>query len=49
MNIFASAHVTADQRAPERVRHALAEMIRYRALLIAASYPDGKIVPLVVV
>jgi hypothetical protein len=23
------------------VRHTLAEMIRYRALLIAAGYPDG--------
>ena len=31
----------ADPRAPERVRHGLAEMIRYRALLIAAGYPDG--------
>jgi hypothetical protein len=30
-----------DPRAPERVRHTLAEMIRYRALLIAAGYPDG--------
>src|SRR5437870_10531985 len=30
-----------DPRAPERVRHGLAEMIRYRALLIAAGYPDG--------
>ena len=28
-------------RAPERVRHTLAEMIRFRALLIAAGYPDG--------
>ena len=27
--------------APERVRHTLAEMIRFRALLIAAGYPDG--------
>src|SRR4029077_13610963 len=27
--------------APERIRHGLAEMIRYRALLIAAGYPDG--------
>ena len=26
----------ADPRAPERVRHGLAEMIRYRALMIAA-------------
>jgi len=30
-----------DPRAPERVQHELAEMIRYRALLIAAGYPDG--------
>jgi hypothetical protein len=30
-----------DRRAPDRVRHGLAEMIRYRALLIAAGYPDG--------
>ena len=30
-----------DPRAPERVRHALSEMIRYRTLLIAAGYPDG--------
>src|SRR5437899_12486793 len=30
-----------DPRAPERVRHDLSEMIRYRALLIAAGYPDG--------
>jgi hypothetical protein len=29
------------RRAPERVRHGLAEMIRYRALLIAAGYRDG--------
>ncbi len=28
-------------RAPERVRHGLVERIRYRALLIAAGYPDG--------
>jgi hypothetical protein len=28
-----------DPRAPERIRHALSEMIRYRALLIAAGYP----------
>jgi hypothetical protein len=31
----------ADPRAPERVRHGLAEMIRYRALMIAAGYPDA--------
>src|SRR5271156_5407937 len=30
-----------DLRDPERVVHGLAEMIRYRALLIAAGYPDG--------
>src|SRR4051795_11494285 len=30
-----------DPRDSERVRHGLAEMIRYRALLIAAGYPDG--------
>jgi hypothetical protein len=30
-----------DQRDPERVRHSFAEMIRYRALLIAAGYPDA--------
>ena len=30
-----------DPRDPERVRHGLAEMIRYRALMIAAGYPDG--------
>src|SRR5712691_3687081 len=30
-----------DPRSPERVRHGVAEMIRYRALLIAAGYPDG--------
>jgi hypothetical protein len=31
----------ADPRAPERVRHTLAEMIRFRTLLIAAGYPDA--------
>ena len=31
----------ADPRAPERVRHTIAEMIRFRALLIAAGYPDA--------
>src|SRR5918997_5350211 len=30
-----------DPRDPERVLHGLAEMIRYRALLIAAGCPDG--------
>ena len=31
----------ADPRAPERVRHSFAEMIRFRSLLIAAGYPDA--------
>ena len=35
------ANCIEDPRAPERVRHTLAEMICYRALLIAAGYPDG--------
>jgi len=35
------ARCMADPRAPERVRHSLVEMIRYRALLIAAGYPDA--------
>ena len=35
------ANCIEDPRAPERVRHGLAEMIRYRSLLIAAGYPDG--------
>jgi Transposase DDE domain group 1 len=30
-----------DPRDPDRVVHQSAEMIRYRALLIAAGYPDG--------
>ena len=30
-----------DPRAPERVRHGLAEMIRFRALMIAARYEDA--------
>jgi len=30
-----------EPRDPERVLHGLAEMIRYRALLIAAGYSDG--------
>lgn len=35
------AHCIADPRAPERVRHGLAEMIRFRSLLIAAGYSDA--------
>jgi hypothetical protein len=30
-----------DPRSPDRVRHTLAEMIRFRVLLIAAGYPDA--------
>lgn len=30
-----------DPRAPERIRHTLAEMIRFRMLMIAGGYPDG--------
>ena len=35
------ARCIEDPRAPERTRHSLAEMIRFRALLIAAGYPDA--------
>src|SRR5919199_849772 len=35
------ARCIEDPRAPERIQHALAEMIRFRALLIAAGYPDA--------
>jgi hypothetical protein len=35
------ARCLGDPRAPERSRHTLAEMIRFRALLIAAGYPDA--------
>jgi hypothetical protein len=35
------ARCLADPRAPERVRHGTAEMIRFRILLIAAGYPDA--------
>lgn len=30
-----------DPRSPERILHTLAEMIRFRALMIAAGYPDA--------
>lgn len=30
-----------DRRAPERIRHGLAEMLRFRMLMIAAGYEDG--------
>lgn len=35
------ARCIEDPRAPERIRHQLAEMIRFRALLIAAGYADA--------
>jgi hypothetical protein len=35
------ARCITDPRAPERVRHSLVEMIRFRALLIAAGYADA--------
>ena len=35
------ARCLADPRSPERVRHTLAELIRFRVLLIAAGYPDA--------
>jgi hypothetical protein len=35
------ARCSEDPRAPERVRHGLAEMIRFRALMIAAGYADA--------
>jgi hypothetical protein len=35
------ARCLEDPRDPERVRHGLAEMIRFRALLIAAGYADA--------
>jgi hypothetical protein len=30
-----------DLRAPERIRHGVAEMLRFRLLMIAAAYEDG--------
>jgi hypothetical protein len=35
------ARCVADPRGPERVHHTIAEMIRFRVLLIAAGYPDA--------
>jgi hypothetical protein len=35
------ARCIADPRSPGRVRHTLADMIRFRVLLIAAGYPDA--------
>lgn len=37
-----SADCLEDRRDPDRVRHTVAEMIRYPRPLIAAGYPDGK-------
>ena len=30
-----------DPRAPDRIRHSLADMLRFRLLMIAAGYEDG--------
>ena len=35
------ARCIVDPRAPGQVRHSIAEMIRFRVLLIAAGYPDA--------
>jgi hypothetical protein len=35
------ARCLEDPRSPERIDHTLAEMIRFRVLLIAAGYPDA--------
>jgi Transposase DDE domain group 1 len=35
------ARCIEDPRSPERIRHTLADMIRFRVLLIAAGYPDA--------
>jgi len=35
------ARCIEDPRAPDRVHHTVAEMIRFRVLLIAAGYPDA--------
>ena len=35
------ARCIEDPRGPQRVTHQLAEIIRFRALLVAAGYPDG--------
>lgn len=35
------ADCLSDPRAPQRVRHTLAEIIRFRILSIAAGYPDA--------
>ena len=35
------ARCIADPREPDRVQHTVADMIRFRVLLIAAGYPDA--------
>ena len=35
------ARCIEDPRAPDQIRHEIAEMIRFRALAIAAGYPDA--------
>ncbi len=35
------ARCLVDPRSPERIRHTVADMIRFRVLLIAAGYPDA--------
>ncbi len=30
-----------DRRVPQRIRHGVAEMLRFRLLMIAAAYEDG--------
>ena len=37
------ARCLADPRDPERVHHTIAEMLRFRVLLIAAGYPDANV------
>ena len=32
-----------DLRAPDRIRHSLADMLRFRLLMIAAAYEDGTV------
>jgi hypothetical protein len=39
--VLVLARSVEDPRAPERVQHGLAEMIRFRTLLIAAGYEDA--------
>jgi hypothetical protein len=36
-----------DPRAPDRIQHSLADMLRFRLLMIAAGYEDGNDVSVV--